>query len=135
MPWMLMTLLSLQPAAPGDDAKAVIETQAAEWNRGNLAGFLSGYEDSPDTVFVSGATVETGFAAVKARYLKKYGTRAAMGTLNFKDLKVRSASDDTAVISGAWEVVRTDKSQAAGRFTLLLRKRPGGWKIVYDHTS
>jgi beta-aspartyl-peptidase (threonine type) len=35
---------------------------------------------------------------------------------------------------GRWRLKR-NKDQPHGRFTLLFRKLPEGWRIVHDHTS
>ena len=35
---------------------------------------------------------------------------------------------------GRWELKRASDSPH-GRFTLILRKTPDGWRIVHDHTS
>jgi ketosteroid isomerase-like protein len=43
-------------------------------------------------------------------------------------------SDDSAVALGSWQLKRaTDEPH--GRFTLIFRRLPDGWKIVHDHTS
>ena len=42
------------------DILAVMDAQAAAWNRGAVEGFMLGYWNSPDLVFVSGANVTRG---------------------------------------------------------------------------
>ena len=42
------------------DILAVMDAQAAAWNRGDVEGFMLGYWNSPDLVFVSGANVTRG---------------------------------------------------------------------------
>ena len=114
---------------------ALVAAQGDAWNRGDLHGFLAYYQDSPDTVFVSGAHVEKGFAPIRARYLKRYGTsRETMGVLRFADLQLVSATADTAVVSGSWAVTTGDRTPH-GRFTLVWKRIGAVWRIVYDHTS
>ena len=41
--------------------KAVLEAQAAAWNRGDLEGYMDGYDRSPNTEFVGGDTIDRGW--------------------------------------------------------------------------
>ena len=112
----------------------VLEDQVEAWNKGNVEGYMTGYWKSDSTSFVSGGSVMHGYDAVLARYRKNYDTREKMGTLSFSDLNITVLSPDAAVVTGAWKLVRTN-DQPGGRFTLIFRKKPAGWRIVYDHTS
>ena len=63
-----------------------------------------------------------------------------MGKLTFSELKVESLSANAAVVLGKFELVfekeKDDKKMTArGRFTLIMKKFPDGWKVVHDHTS
>jgi ketosteroid isomerase-like protein len=57
-----------------------------------------------------------------------------MGTLTFSDLEITLLSSDSALASGRWKLERA-KDQPHGRFTLILKRLPEGWRIVHDHTS
>jgi ketosteroid isomerase-like protein len=57
-----------------------------------------------------------------------------MGTLTFSDLEIEQLGPNSAVALGRWELKRASDS-LYGRFTLILRKTPDGWRIVHDHTS
>lgn len=114
--------------------RAVLEQQVREWNEGNLAGFMETYAKSERIRFASGGDISLGWQTVFDRYRKKYGDRAAMGTLTFSDLEISMLAPDAALSFGRWQLKR-DKDQPSGLFTLLLRKRPEGWRIVHDHTS
>lgn len=125
-------------ARPPDVATAVralLERQVAAWNRGDLEGFMEGYRRSPDLVFVSGTTVTKGWDAVLARYRQRYQAEGrAMGTLEFRSLVIEPIGTRAALVHGEWRVVSPEQT-ASGRFTLLVRRFPVGWRIVYDHTS
>ena len=113
---------------------AVLDAQRDAWNRGDIEGYMDGYERSPDTVFVSGDNVTRGWQTVLERYKKSYDTRAKMGTLTFSDLEVTPIGKDAAVALGKWHLQRAN-DEPHGRFTLIFRKTRQGWKIVHDHTS
>ena len=121
-------------AAEPDPIRAVLEAQAAAWNRGEIDGFMEGYARSPQTTFVSGDEVTRGWQTVRDRYAKKYDNRDKMGTLTFSDLEITRLSEDAALVLGSWSLQRKD-DRPHGKFTLLFRKLPEGWRIVLDHTS
>ena len=113
---------------------AVLDAQAAAWNRGDLEAYMDGYARSDDTVFVSGDRVTRGWQTVLERYKKAYDSREKMGVLTFSDLEITILSKDAAIVLGRWHLQRS-KDEPHGRFTLLFRKTKSGWKIVHDHTS
>jgi len=113
--------------------RAVLDAQAAAWNRGDLEGYMDGYQRSPDIVFVSGDRVTRGWQTVLDRYKRSYDTREKMGVLTFSDVEVTMLSADAALVFGRWQL--RSKDEAHGRFTLLFRKTRAGWRIVHDHTS
>ena len=122
----------------------VIRAQQEAWNRGDIDGFMNGYWRSEHTVFVSGDEVTRGWQKVLNRYKAKYSNRAKMGTLTFSDLEITPLSSESAVALGSWKLKRANDppsqnsgatSEPHGRFTLIFRKFPDGWKIIHDHTS
>ena len=114
--------------------RAVLDAQAAAWNRGDIEKYMDGYARSADTVFVSGDRVTRGWQTVLERYQKTYDSREKMGMLTFSDLEITVLSKDAAIVLGRWHLQRS-KDEPHGRFTLLFRKTNAGWKIVHDHTS
>lgn len=123
-----------QSGATDSEIQKVIRTQEEAWNRGDIEGFMNGYWRSEQTVFVSGDEVTRGWQKVLDRYKAKYSDRAKMGTLTFSNLEINKLSDDSAIALGSWELTRAN-DRPRGRFTLILRRFPEGWKIIHDHTS
>ncbi len=116
------------------DIRAVMDAQVSAWNGGDIAGFMKGYWNSPELVFVSGDSVTKGWQPTIERYRKNYDSRAKMGTLTFSSLEVEVLSKDAAKVLGSWALAR-EKDQPQGKFTLIFRRFKDGWKIVHDHTS
>ena len=114
--------------------RAVLDAQLAAWNRGDLEGYMDGYQRSPDIVFISGDRVTRGWQTVLERYKRSYDTREKMGVLTFSDLEITILSKDAALVFGRWQLKRS-KDEPRGRFTLLFKKTKNGWRIVHDHTS
>jgi ketosteroid isomerase-like protein len=130
------------------DIVALLAAQQAAWNRGDLEGFLRGYEPSPDLLFTSGGKVRRGYAATRARYEARYlggqpgsdgaadpgPTQNKMGKLALTVQDVRGLGRDGAVVLGQWRLTDTPES-GAGVFSLALLRTRAGWRIVHDHTS
>jgi ketosteroid isomerase-like protein len=126
--------------ASADDAKSAVEhvllAQQDAWNRHDLDGFMSGYWNSPDLTFFSGAKQTSGWQATIDRYRATYDSPGhEMGKLEFSALRIESLGPDAAFVRGAWKLTLSDGKMPHGLFTLLFRKFPQGWKIVHDHTS
>lgn len=97
---------------------------------------MSGYWNSPDLTFFSGAQRTAGWQAVLDRYRRVYLSEGKqMGKLEFSDMQIEPLSTDTAFVRGAWHLTMTDGKTPHGLFTLVFRKFSVGWKIVHDHTA
>ncbi len=114
--------------------RALLETQAAAWNNGDIQGFMAGYWKSDQTEFVGANGIFRGWQAVLDRYRRSYPDRRAMGRLKFSDLEITVLAPDAAYIVGRYQLER-EHDRPAGIFTLVARKFPEGWRIVHDHTS
>jgi len=116
------------------EIQSVFTAQQDAWNRGDIDAFMNGYAQSASTVFVSGDEVTRGWDTVRERYRKKYSDRTKMGTLTFSEIEVTPLSADSAVVLGRWKLQRAN-DQPHGRFTLVFKRLPEGWRIILDHTS
>jgi ketosteroid isomerase-like protein len=114
---------------------AVLDDQVAAWNKGDLAGYMNGYAKSDELVFTSGGKVRKGWQVTHDTYLKKYAQdKTAMGTLKFEVLGVQSLGADGAVVLGNW-ILTGSPSDGRGVFSVVLERRPEGWRVIHDHTS
>jgi uncharacterized protein (TIGR02246 family) len=122
-------------AADRSSVEAVLTTQAAAWNRGDLDAYMAGYARTGDLVFTSGGKVRRGWDETIEKYRAKYGTDpSTMGHLAFELLDVHPLGADGAVVLGRWTLTDTPNA-AGGIFTVVLERRPEGWRVVHDHTS
>src|SRR5207253_9154757 len=116
------------------EIRALLRAKEEAGNRGDIDSFMNGYARAETTVFLSGDEVRRGWQSVRDRYLNTYHDRAKMGTLTFSDLEIEQLGPDSALALGHWELKRASDNPR-GRFTLIFRKIPDGWRIVHDHTS
>ena len=137
-------IAALAVSSIGQDAEDVartairkmIEQQQAAWNRKDLEAFMSGYWNSPDLTFFSGAREAKGWQAALDRYKKAYqGAGHEMGRLEFANLRIEMLCPDAAFVRGEFRLTMSDGKKPQGLFTLILRKFPEGWKIVHDHSA
>lgn len=132
----IFTLSAFAQTSTESAVQEVLQKQQDAWNRHDLAGFMSGYWNSPGLTFFSGAKQTSGWKATLERYQKTYQSEGReMGKLEFSDLNVQSLGPDAAFVRGAWHLTMSDGKTPHGLFTLVFRKFPDGWKIVHDHTS
>jgi beta-aspartyl-peptidase (threonine type) len=116
--------------------RTVIEEQQAAWNRHDLEGFMSGYWNSSELTFFSGARESKGWQAALDRYKQNYqGAGHEMGKLEFANLRIAMLGPDAAFVRGEFHLTMSDGKTPHGLFTLIFRKFPDGWKIVHDHSA
>ena len=133
----MATLVCAEPGQPPNsvtEIQSVLTAQQDAWNRGNIDDFMNGYARSASTAFISEDEVRRGWETVRDRYRMKYSDRAKMGTLSFSEIEVTMLSPDAAVVLGRWKLKR-ENDEPHGRFTLIFKRLPEGWRIVHDHTS
>lgn len=111
----------------------ILAEQKNAWNNGDIEGFMMYYWRSKDFTFQSGNNRILGWDALLARYKKNYSGEN-WGVLDFKDIIVKALSEKTALVLGRWEVTRKDET-LGGLFTLVIQRKPEGWRIIHDHTS
>ncbi len=139
LPFWILFSLATTPLHAGDartEVLALMKMQQEAWNRGDLDGFLSGYEKSGNITFV-GKTVSRGYSGLVERYRRAYGDREKMGHLTFSELEFQPLGESGAFLIGRFALKRTQAGggDASGRFTIVLRKSAAGWRIIHDHTS
>jgi ketosteroid isomerase-like protein len=113
---------------------AVLTTQQNDWNKGDISGFMTGYWNSSELTFAGTRGFTRGWQPVMERYRTSYADKAAMGTLAFQELEIRSLGQDAALVLGKWHLER-QAGDVGGIFTLVLQRFPEGWRIVHDHTT
>jgi uncharacterized protein (TIGR02246 family) len=137
---MLTALLTINSVAQNNTGpvaiRKVIEGQQAAWNRQDLQAFMSGYWNSPDLTFFSGAHESKGWQAALDRYKKNYQSAGhEMGKLEFANLRIEVLGPDAAFVRGEFHLTMSDGKTPHGLFTLVFRKFPEGWKIIHDHSA
>ncbi len=123
------------PRAPLDRSRCetVLQEQAAQWNRGDLRGFVATYIDGDELTFLGSAGLTRGRADLLARYEAGYPTAEARGTLRFTVVDFQPLGNDHALLLGRYELERADPD--SGYFSLVLQRDGDAIRILHDHTS
>lgn len=128
---------SSQLVAQDKEQKAIREVmrlQENAWNKGDLQGFMLGYWNSPELLFIGSRGATYGWETTLQNYQRSYPNTDAMGKLAFEILKVEITGKDSAWVVGKWALQR-EKDRPNGHFLLVWRKIKGKWLIVADHSS
>jgi len=130
------TFLRAQNTPEAQALREVLDKQVADWNRGDLEAFATGYKNSPDILFI-GSKISRGYAQMLDTYRKNYGTKEKMGTLNFSELEVQPLDERFATVTGHFHLERTAAGggNSDGHFLLVFGKTADGWKVVRDDTT
>jgi len=139
----LVVTLLLCVTAHADDTtsqgeiQGVLDKQVAAWNRGDIAGFMAGYWNSPDLIYQGNHKVVRGWQSLLDSYRQTFSSAGGMemGTLKLTAEELNMFGKDTAIVWGKYVVTTKDGKARGGLYTLVMRKLPGGRLTVYDRTS
>jgi hypothetical protein len=120
-----------------DRIQAVLDAQVVAWNRGDILGFMEGYQRSSDVVYLGNKIVIRGWQGLldsyRSRFKKPGGIE--MGVLRLSEENVLMINKDAAIIWGKFDISTSDGKRRGGPYTLVMRNVPEGWRTVYDRTS
>lgn len=137
---------TIEPVGNGGDARAdepdfrtqvsqILDVQAAAWNAGDLDGFMSSYDLSPETSYIGSSGLITGFEGIRGRYAPLFGPGAERDSLHFTDLSVRELDPRFGVATARYVLTRDGRTVSTGPFTLVMMRVEGTWVIVHDQSA
>ena len=95
----------------------IMQNQQNAWNSGDIEGFMIGYWDSEELLFI-GNSVNNGYETTLSNYKKSYPTREDMGSLEFTNLIWVPVSSDAGLLIGEWNLIGINN----GMYSLLWKK-------------
>ena len=118
-----------------DTIVAQLNRAAADWNRGDLDGFISDYAAESTTTFVDGRRARHGIDFIRKNYTPWFTPGANRDSLRFEEVEVRPLAPSLALVTARFLLHRGGRTTRSGPFTLVMEQRPQGWKIIHDHSS
>ena len=116
------------------DILAVVANMEAAWNRGDMPGYMAGFEN-PGVRFVSNGRMSGGWQAQLDSYIKNYARSAdGRGHLHFYDITIDVYSPDAALLISHFHLERSTHP-LEGINTRIFRKIGGHWVIDMNHVS
>lgn len=129
--------VSIEPAKwQADEAqiRQALEVSVTAFNRGDLAGHLSIYDE--DVNFMTKNGPRPGIAPIEKAFSETYFRDGKpIQQLRFEQLAVRPVTADVALATARFMLSGGEKPDQAGWFTLVWVRTPAGWKAVHDHSS
>jgi len=134
---ILCLLPALAVAGPTEEGNAAIDSWSAAYTSNNVDAVVGSYW--PDAILLG--TVSP-VISVRADAIRKYFTDLKLqGSGNKNAIQERHTIvvvDNAIVVTGFYEFVRMKEGQpvpAPSRFTMLVTKRGGEWRIAHHHSS
>lgn len=121
----------------GSDAaaiKAVFDTTAAGWNRGELPVYLSGYADTATAMGANGLV--RGVQGIEGQMRGGFWrTGRPLQSLSYDHLEIRPIGPDQAIATGQYILTGGGRPNRTGWFTTIWVRTARGWRMVHDHSS
>ncbi len=122
--------------SPSDAAaiKAVFDTTAAGWNRGELPVYLSAYVDTATAMGSAGLV--RGVAGIEGQMRAGFWrTGRPLQNLSYAHLEIRPIGPDQAIATGQYILTGGGRPDRTGWFSTIWVRTPRGWRMVHDHSS
>lgn len=114
--------------------RTMLAAQVAEWNKGNIEGYMHGYWENDSLVFIGSKGPRYGYDITLKKYKEAYPDYAHMGQLTSTITRIQKLSRRYYFVIGTWALKRS-AGDIGGSYTLLLKKIKGKWVVVTDHSS
>ena len=126
---------TMDPGRLVPDFQVQFNRAAADWNRGDLDSFMSDYAPGDLPTYVAAGHLVRGYDAIRSHYAPSFAPGARRDSLRIEELQVRPITDRYVLLTARYILFRGGATTASGPFTLLMERRPEGWKILHDHSS
>ena len=133
----LMAALT-SPATPGaseEEIQALSTNLSADWNAGNMAGYLDAYSDEAKMSLLFQNRIVATKQEMVEFFTSTWTDEEAMGDFSLEQVGVHLIAPDTAIARGIFKHVFINET-IHGAFSHVWQKNAAGnWKIIHEHTS
>jgi ketosteroid isomerase-like protein len=126
--------VSPEYAADAAAIRAMLNTSATGWNRGELSVYLSPYVDSATAVGRTG--IVRGVQGIEGQMRAGYWrTGRPLQMLSYDHLEIRPIGPNQAIVTGQYILTGGGVPTRTGWFTTIWVRTRSGWRMVHDHSS
>ena len=113
--------------------RAVLDTTAAGWNRGDLSAYLSAYVPQATEMLPTGPTggVELIEKTMREGFWK---TGRPLQQLHYESVAVRMLGADNALVTGKYVLSGANRPDRSGWFSTVWTRTDKVWKKIHDHS-
>lgn len=120
-------------AADAAAIKAMFDTTAAGWNRGELPVYLSAYVDTATAMGSTGLV--RGVKGIEGQMRNGFWrTGRPLQMLSYDHLEIRPIGPDQAIATGQYILTGGGRPDRTGWFSTIWVRTPKGWRMVHDHS-
>ena len=140
VPWLAGCARGTGAPVPAPDAgavateiRAVLDSTAAGWNRGDLDRYLWAYAES--TTVMGRGGVEHGIEAIRRQMTAGFWkTGRPLQVLRYEHLEVRPLGPESALATGQYILSGNGLPDRTGWFTTVWARTTVGWRMIHDHS-
>lgn len=124
---------SPMPASDAGAIRAVFDTTAAGWNRGDLSAYLYAYAPSATTMGRNGLV--HGPNAIGDQMREGFWkTGRPLQQLAYDHLEIRRLGANHALATGRYILSGGGLPDRTGWFSTIWERTPVGWRMIHDHS-
>ena len=113
--------------------KAMFDTTAAGWNRGELPVYLSAYVDTATAMGSTGLV--RGVKGIEGQMRAGFWrTGRPQQMLSYDHLEIRPIGPDQAIATGRYILTGGGRPDRTGWFSTIWVRTSKGWRMVHDHS-
>ena len=120
------------PATP--IIRAMLDSSAAAWNRGDVRGHLATNADSIEFMTRQGPVVGNA-TVIKMMTEHYFRDGKPIQQLRFDHVTVRPLGERFALAVGQFILSGGGLEDQSGWFSTIWEHRPEGWRVIHDHSS
>lgn len=122
-------------AGPAEEANAAIDAWASTYNANDLEGLIALYTPDATLLGTFSPAISDGADGIRKIFgaLKGSGNKNVIG-----ERRTVVLGDNAVLVTGFYEFTRLADGRpipAPSRFTMLLTKRDGQWRLAHHHSS
>lgn len=123
------------PSAEDEAAiRALFDSTAAGWNRGDLAVYMSPYADS--AVGAGAGSFDVGKAAIERTMRAGFWRNGRPAQeLHYENIRVRMLGADYALVNGEFVLTGGGRPERRGLFSTVWARTSDGWRMINDHSG